>query len=377
MRNGIASARERDELMGRPKTDTRTSAVPTSGTIAPTGLEGNMATYIQNIKDIDFVASILRRYGRDVLDVLLKDRTTGKNIIWADQEYVNLGVGYEPYDEITVHKISDRRTIEPRVVKSVDQQAWRTKEKAEVFTPSWLCKQMVDCMDDAFFGVEPSGFSNNSEDCPSVDYSVVREGKLREGDLWKKYVDNRLLEITCGEAPFICSPYDATTGDIVPVSERIGFLDRKLKVVKTFTNTYEEWYKWALRAVQASYGYEYQGDNLLIARINVFNTFMDYLSDAWGKQPELKEALEVAKVISWNIWQMDGLRGCVPSEWDVPETQDEDMQTSMFDIEGFWNEEEETETETVDEQAPLEFAQMCVIYDWRARKKQEFVTLKD
>ena len=331
-----------------------------------------MTPIVQNINDVDFVASLTRRYGTGVLSELLKDRTTKNNIIWADREYVELGTGYAPYDEITIAKISDRRVIEPRVVKSIDQQAWRTKESAEVFTPSWLCKQMVDCMDDAFFGEAPAAFEDGAE----TGLTDNRLQKLGESELWKAYVDNRLLEITCGEAPFVCSPYDATTGDFVPVDERIGFLDRKLRVVKRFAESYEDWLAWAKRALESSYGYEYQGDNLLIARINTFNTFADYLQDAWGKELEEEDAKYVARVISWNLWQMDGLRDCVPSKWDIPEA--EDPQMSMFDLEGFWV-VEETETKpwsVQDEQEQSGVAQLCEIKDWRSGKKQTFASLK-
>lgn len=326
-----------------------------------------MAPRLENIKDLDFVASIYRRYGIDVLDSLLKDRTTERNIIWADREYERLGAGYAPYDEITRGKIVNGHIIEPRVVKSVDQQAWRTKESAEVFTPSWLCKKMVDCLDDAFFECDPSGFVEGAV----TGLTEERLAWLGEDNRWQKYVDNRLLEITCGEAPFICSPYDATTGDYVPVAERIGFLDRKLRVVKRFCGSYEEWLKWANRAVESSYGYEYQGDNLLIARINVFNTFADYMQDAWGRTPDEKEAKHIARVVSWNLWQMDGLRGCVPSKWDVPE--EESPQMTLFDLIGFsFDEQEESETE----QKSVQFAEMCKIYDWRAGKSQPYESLK-
>lgn len=327
-----------------------------------------MAPVFGNIGDTDLVAGVRRRYGVDVLDTLLKDHATGKNIIWADREYEKLGAGYEPYDEITQAKICDRRVIEPRVVKSIDQQAWRTKEKAEVFTPSWLCKQMVDCLDDAFFGSEPVGFVDGAE----TGLTEMRMKSLAVDGRWKDYIDNRLLEITCGEAPFICSPYDATTGEFVPTGERIGFLDRKLRVVNLFARAdYETWWKWAVRAVEASYGYEYQGDNLLIARINVLNTVSAFKEDAWGEPLSPDEARTVANRVSWNLWQMDGLRGCVPSEWDVPE--EEDPQMSMFDLEGFLDEPEEDDGEP---EQPTLFAVPCMVYDWRARKPQTWESLK-
>ena len=37
-----------------------------------------------------------------------------------------------------------------------------------------------------------------------------------EGKDWKQYVDSRRLEITCGEAPYIVSRYDTSTGEIIP-----------------------------------------------------------------------------------------------------------------------------------------------------------------
>lgn len=36
------------------------------------------------------------------------------------------------------------------------------------------------------------------------------------------------------------------------------------------TESYEDWLKWTTRAFEATYGFEYQGDSLLIARINLF-----------------------------------------------------------------------------------------------------------
>ena len=57
------------------------------------------------------------------------------------------------------------------------------------------------------------------------------------------------LEIACGEAPYLVSRYDMSTGElIVPPYRRIGILDRKLRIVDENTDTKEEWLKWAFRA---------------------------------------------------------------------------------------------------------------------------------
>lgn len=85
----------------------------------------------------------------------------------------------------------------------------------------------------------------------------------REKEKWQRYVDSRRLKIICGEAPFLVSPYDVPTGEpIVPPIRRIGILDRKLRITNENTDAYEEWLKWTIRAFEAFYGYEYQGETM-------------------------------------------------------------------------------------------------------------------
>ncbi len=57
---------------------------------------------------------------------------------------------------------------------------------------------------------------------------------------WQKYVDAQRLEISCGEAPYLVSRYDTVTGETIPISQRIGLLDRKLRVVSENTDTEEQ-----------------------------------------------------------------------------------------------------------------------------------------
>lgn len=85
---------------------------------------------------------------------MLCDRTTGRNIIWADNEYEALGDGYMGDDEMTVEKITGMNSgvIKPRIAKEQEKQSQRTKSRAEVFTPSWLCNQMNNDLDEAWFG---------------------------------------------------------------------------------------------------------------------------------------------------------------------------------------------------------------------------------
>ena len=50
----------------------------------------------------------------------------------------------------------------------------------------------------------------------------------------------------------------------------------------------------------------------LLARENLLYTFLDYYQAKFGKLPLQKSINYIAYIISWNIWQMDGLRGVVP-----------------------------------------------------------------
>ena len=165
------------------------------------------------------------------------------------------------------------------------------------------------------------------------------------------------LEITCGEAPYIASRYDAATGEIIPLERRIGILDRKLRIVNENATEEDEWFKWAFRAFQSVYGYEYQGDNLLIARMNLLYTLADYIEAKWHRQATQKELEKFLNVICWNLWQMDGLNDTPP--YGIP--SDEVVQMSLFD-----DEEETADDEIV----------YCKTYDWRADISKLFKGLK-
>lgn len=98
----------------------------------------------------------------------------------------------------------------------------------------------------------------------------------------------------------------------VPISQRIGLLDRKLRVISENTDTEEEWFTWTKRAFQSVYGFEYQGDSLLLARENLFVTFVEVYRERFGKLPHLRQRKVIANIIAWNLWQMDGTKYVVP-----------------------------------------------------------------
>ena len=224
----------------------------------------------------------------NLLEIILQDRTTSKNILWATDSYEKMGESYLFQSEIKTGLITGEfgSLIQPRAIKSKEEQLYRTRDKAEVFTPLTIVKLMNESCD------------------------IKRVTKHN----WQKYVALLKLEITCGEAPFIVSRYDPVSDsqELLPLSERVGFLDNKMHIVSKYCDTVEDWLKWSKIAFQSSYGYEWQGDSLLIARENLLYTFIDYYKDKFKKNPNLKLQKEIAEIIVWNIFQMDGLRYVIP-----------------------------------------------------------------
>ena len=287
---------------------------------------------------------------KDVLPTLLIDRTTKKNIIFATDSYAEQGQEYGAKNQITEEalKVLD---IQPRVLKNAEEQVLRTRKKAEVFTPAWVCCMMNNHADAVWFG-RSDVFGQLSDTIWSPLSEPVQFPKRKR---WQTYVDARRLEITCGEAPYLVSRYDMGTGEIIPIENRVGILDRKLRIVSENAESETEWLKWAIRSLQAVYGYEYQGDNLLIARVNLLMTFVEYLKARWDRDATLKELQEAAKVISWNIWQMDGLKGTIP----MGALYEQYHQMSLFEMFSM----EMGVQDEVSESIPSR------IYDWRGQNK--------
>lgn len=292
----------------------------------------------------------------DVLDKLLQDKTTKRNIIFATDAYKSDRLDAGKTTEITSALLYglDTLSIQPRVLKSQQEQAERTKKKAEVFTPARICNRMNNHCDEEWFG-RKDVFNKEVDTEDGKHTWVVTEGNIEfpKKKRWQRYVDSKRLEITCGEAPYIVSRYDAATGEFIPIRERIGILDRKMRIVNENTDTYEDWLKWTYRAFQSVYGYEFQGDNLLIARINLLVSFVEYMQECWQKKPTKRELDKVANIIAWNIWQMDGLTGLVPFGKPVVE------QNSLFD---FVMQDGDATGKAVE----------CRIMDWRAQRSIVF-----
>ena len=304
---------------------------------------------------IDIYENEIQKLAPEILDTLLVDHTATKiareqsgnpdaivNIIWGTSDYEHLGKGYECQSQILPELITGENSnvIMPRVFKSKLNQSERSREMAEVFTPSWICNAQNNLVDNAWFGREDVFNHEQFEEgkhvwIPTADNIVFDT----EEKTWKDYVRDIRLEITCGEAPYLVSRYDTTTGEPLPIENRIGILDRKLRVVNENTDNTEDWLTFAQQAFMSTYGFEWQGDNLQLARVNLLYTFVDYFSQKFGHAPQQRSVKYIAYIISWNLWQMDGLKFCLPGQ--EPKIPD------LFDPIG----------------------NMCLVRDWKCKDK--------
>ena len=126
----------------------------------------------EHISEVDISEQDIWDYEPDVLNQLLIDHTMSAkareeandptkvvNIFWATNDYDEQREGeakngYRYDDQIMPDKIigQNGRVIMPRVLKDKQLQIDRTKDKAEVFTPSWVCNAQNNLIDEAWFG---------------------------------------------------------------------------------------------------------------------------------------------------------------------------------------------------------------------------------
>lgn len=199
-------------------------------------------------------------------------------------------------DSITKTLLKERTTsttfpinpdeVMPRYLKAAQEQKDRTDSKAEVFTPYEIVKKMNDMCEEEY-----------------------------AGDI-ESFIKSKVLEITCGEAPFLATRYDVATGKKIPLEKRIGLLDRKLRCIPGIVGK-EGWKECATAALKSVYGYEWQFDNLFLARRNLLMDTIEWYVDRFGEEPGYNWVSYWAEIISYNIFRMDGVSLCIP-ETKIP-----------------------------------------------------------
>lgn len=285
----------------------------------------------------DISENTIREQMPDILDLLLTDRTMStsrykKNIIWATENYIQHGKeNYAATSQIQPDLITGDMggVIMPRALKSEKVQKQRTKSRAEVFTPMWIVKKQNDIVDSNY----------------------------RNDDL-ETYVKRKWLEISCGEAPYMVSRYDMETGKIIDLIDRVGFVDRKLRRINDEIDDKAEWQLMVKKAYQSSYGFEWSGDSLLLARENLLYTYRDYYFAKWRKEPIYSLFEQIAEIISYNVFQMDGLQYIIPLSSKREKV--DNKQLTLFD-------DESTGTEWI-----VKPGKRVKIMNWRTKKMEFF-----
>jgi hypothetical protein len=319
---------------------------------------------------IDILENELIEKYPEVLGILLCDQTTQKNIFWATDNYEHFGDSYRFNSEILPELITGEKgnVIMPRVHKDKILQLSRSKEMAEVFTPSWICNAQNNLVDNSWFGKDGVFnkeilLKNGTKSWETAKEKIV----FPKGKTWLDYVRDTRLEISCGEAPYLVSRYDTTTGEFIQIENRIGILDRKLRVVNENLDSINEWFEAVETAYKSTYGFEWQGDSLLLAREALLITFIENFTHKFETEPPLDYIQNIAKIISWNIWQMDGLKGVIPNS----------CKDEIIDISDFFETKTEIkkckgcETQNIKSHNGI----YCHIMDWDIEKPIKFISL--
>lgn len=256
-----------------------------------------------------------------LLAILLRDQSLSgqglsANISWATDDY-----GYPHSSPILIEQVSgvNRDIIQPRVYKHESLQTARAKDRGEVFTPAWICNAQNNLVDQHWFGYSNVFNTEITLDNGTHTWQTRQERvEFTEDKSWMKYVRCRRMEMACGEAPYLASRYDTTTGEHISIDNRIGIFDRKMRVVNENTPTQptkfnkRHWLRKAYQALQSVYGFDWQGDNVFLSRETLLISFCEYYMARWGRMPHLSAIVKAAEIIAWNIWQMDGTRFTIP-----------------------------------------------------------------
>ena len=256
-----------------------------------------------------------------LLALLLRDQSLSgqglsANISWATNDY-----GHPHSSPILIEQVSgvNRDIIQPRVYKHESLQTARAKDRGEVFTPAWICNAQNNLVDQHWFGYSNVFNTEITLDTGTHTWQTRQERvEFPEDKSWMKYVRCRRMEMACGEAPYLASRYDTTTGEHISIDNRIGIFDRKMRVVNENTPTQptkfnkRHWLRKAYQALQSVYGFDWQGDNVFLSRETLLISFCEYYMARWGRMPHLSAIVKAAEIIAWNIWQMDGTRFTIP-----------------------------------------------------------------
>ena len=237
---------------------------------------------------------------KSVLAVLLRDMTTGENIVWATDDHAALGIGYSFNMPIMVDWLVDysgKKVINPR----------RAEDRADTA----YYNAQNNAADRSWFGKRGGRFNVEKQGYWVTDYKKIFFPK-KPGTGWKDYVGLKRLERDCGEGAKLTSRHDTQSGKWIPVKNRIGVLDRKLRVISENAATSAKWIRCAKQAVKSIYGFTFRGDDLFSARQSLLLSVIEAYFEKFKKPLNRNTVHILADIISRNLWQMDANTLTVP-----------------------------------------------------------------
>ena len=118
---------------------------------------------------------------------------------------MELGEQYGFKKEILPELVTGNRDslIQPRVEKAREYQTNRSRDKAEVFTPSWICNVQNNLVDEQWFGRKNVFSTQKGMTRKAATDRITFPDDSQH--TWQKYVDAQRLEISCWEALYLVS----------------------------------------------------------------------------------------------------------------------------------------------------------------------------
>lgn len=253
------------------------------------------------------------RSNLNILNIILFDRSASRDLVFATSMYKIHGELYKEDGYITPKLISGKmkNLIKPKINKKPSDI-----DRVKLIFDSWR------------FNVD-NDKHNFKFDCNNVFGDEL--GSCLNVEDWKNSISKKILIMECEEATCLVTRYNLETKEVIEPFKRRGILDKRLNLINQNINDEKEWYDMVLVAYKSIYGFDYRGDNVLLARENLLHDFVDNYRYKFYKDPSEEQLIEVAKIVSWNIWQMDALKFVIP--FSCINIRKEDFQLSIFEDE--------------------------------------------
>lgn len=246
--------------------------------------------------------SYLQEFDDLILDILLRDKTTGKPLVF-------------PPDQ-TSGRPSPFLGLED--LYGVQSQKDMPDEAEEVQTLcSWNRK--LNQLDEVWF--QRSGVFNT----PTAEGWIPAADPVYFEDPfhWKKYVNQQIYvpDLDWGAALTF-----AGTSENLPLNERMGQLDRELRLVNENVRSQQEWQKRTSTMLARMLGCAKDPIRLFRARLCVLETCREAFQARFGHLPSARDEKALAHIVARNLFQSEDELNTVPFQ-----EMEETLQLSLFE----------------------------------------------